>query len=257
VNHPNAGAAAMDVSSSPGARLRAVSRLLVTVAVVATMLVGTIAFTVTPAAAEQGFRNGAPPEGQVGDLPAPAGTVSYRDLVATGDVSTATTTDALNLRSGPSLEAAIQQVIPAGSTVEVTGAVENGFYPVTFREVAGFAHGDYLAIGDSEETDSATTDEGTGTSGGNSGGSIVQIIYNAAAMYGQNGDDMLRVATCESGLNPSAVNGSSNASGLFQFMPSTWATTPYAGEDIFNPVANAEAAAWMWANGRRGEWSCQ
>ena len=22
-------------------------------------------------------------------------------------------------------------------------------------------------------------------------------------------------------------------------------------------LANAEAAAWMWANGRRGEWSCQ
>lgn len=86
---------------------------------------------------------------------------------------------------------------------------------------------------------------------------IIQIIYAAADMYGQPREDMLRVARCESNLDPNAVNPSSNASGLFQFLPSTWETTPYADQDIFDPVANAEAAAWMWSEGRRGEWVCQ
>jgi uncharacterized protein YraI len=86
---------------------------------------------------------------------------------------------------------------------------------------------------------------------------IIQIIYAAADEFGQPREDMLRVARCESVLDPYAVNASSNASGLFQFLPSTWATTPYADQDIFDPVANAEAAAWMWDNGRRNEWTCQ
>ncbi len=86
---------------------------------------------------------------------------------------------------------------------------------------------------------------------------IIQIIYAAADQYGQPREDMLRVARCESVLDPNAVNASSNASGLFQFLPSTWETTPYADQDIFDPVANAQAAAWMWSEGRRGEWVCQ
>ena len=54
-----------------------------------------------------------------------------------------------------------------------------------------------------------------------------------------------------------AVNPYSNASGLFQFLPGTWKTTPFADQDIFDPTANAEAAAWMWSVGRRNEWTCQ
>ncbi len=259
LNHPNAGAAAKDMSSTPLARMRAISRSLMTVAVVATMLAGTIAFTASSAVAEQGPRNGAPPEGQVDDQPSSVANAPEDDQAATSDLSTATTTEALNLRSGPSLEAAVQQVMPAGSTVQVTGAVDNGFYPVMFQGVAGFSHGDFLAIGADEASAAGTVTTDADVVGSDNAGAtdIVQIIYNAAAMYGQSGDDMLRVASCESGLNPNAVNGSSNASGLFQFLPSTWATTPYAGADIFDPVANAEAAAWMWANGRRGEWVCQ
>lgn len=86
---------------------------------------------------------------------------------------------------------------------------------------------------------------------------IIGIIYAAADRYGQPREDMLRVARCESNLNPNAVNPTSQASGLFQFLPSTWETTPYADQNIFDPVANANAAAWMWDNGRRNEWVCQ
>jgi hypothetical protein len=89
-----------------------------------------------------------------------------------------------------------------------------------------------------------------------SGNDIIAIITAAARRYGQSPSAMNAVARCESSLNPRAVNRSSGASGLFQFMPSTWRTTPYANQSIFDPVASANAAAWMWSVGRRGEWAC-
>ncbi len=91
--------------------------------------------------------------------------------------------------------------------------------------------------------------------GGNS--NVVNIITAAANRYGQSSEAMIRVARCESSLNPNAVNRSSGASGLFQFMPGTWRTTPYANANIFNAESNANAAAWMWSVGRRNEWVCQ
>ena len=86
---------------------------------------------------------------------------------------------------------------------------------------------------------------------------MVAIIYAAADAYGQSRADMLRVAACESNLDPYAVNEAGGSYGLFQFIPSTWGSTPYADQGIFDPVANANAAAWMWSVGRRGEWVCQ
>ncbi|HEU5433633.1 MAG TPA: SH3 domain-containing protein, partial [Thermomicrobiales bacterium] len=44
---------------------------------------------------------------------------------------------------------------------------------------------------------------------------VIGIITDAAHQYGQNSDDMVRVARCESGLNPSAVGGGQYY-GLFQ-----------------------------------------
>lgn len=163
----------------------------------------------------------------------------------TGDGGGSATVDsALNLRTGPGTSYDIILVMPGGADVELTGDQANGFYGVIYDGNRGWAYGDYLNFGG-------------GGSGGSSSDDIVAIIYAAAARYGQNGDDMLRVAECESGLDPSQVTPPYNASGLFQFLPGTWATTPYADQDIFDPVANANAAAWMWSVGRRGEWVCQ
>jgi hypothetical protein len=74
--------------------------------------------------------------------------------------------------------------------------------------------------------------------------------YAAAAMA---------VASCESGLNPNAYNSSSGASGVFQFLPSTWRTTPYAGYSPFNAWANIHAARSVFVRDGYswGEWSCQ
>jgi soluble lytic murein transglycosylase-like protein len=86
---------------------------------------------------------------------------------------------------------------------------------------------------------------------------IVDIINEAANNYGQSSDDMLRVARCESGLNPNAVGGGGAYHGLFQFVPSTFASTPYGQYDIYDPWANANAAAWSWSEGGKGSWVCQ
>jgi len=86
---------------------------------------------------------------------------------------------------------------------------------------------------------------------------IVDIINEAADNYGQSREDMLRVARCESGLDPHAVGGGGAYHGLFQFVPSTFAGTPYGQYDIYDPWANANAAGWMWAEGQKSSWVCQ
>lgn len=49
--------------------------------------------------------------------------------------------------------------------------------------------------------------------------------------------------------------GGSGASGPAQFMPGTWAGTPFVQLDIFNVHAQAMATGYMWRAGRRGEWA--
>ena len=67
----------------------------------------------------------------------------------------------------------------------------------------------------------------------------------------------LRVAKCESGYNPLATNPYSGAAGLFQFLPSTWARTPYAAQSIYSAQANAAAAAWLYRQDLGAAWSCK
>ena len=129
--------------------------------------------------------------------------------------------------------------------------MEGGFQRVTYKEEIGWIADEYLETpADPEpEPDSHGTAE-------YSQREIVRIIYDAADRYDQSRSDMLRVAECESNLDPYAVNPSGSY-GLFQFIRSTWESTPYGHRDIFDPEANANAAAWMWSEGRKSEWVCQ
>ena len=86
---------------------------------------------------------------------------------------------------------------------------------------------------------------------------ILRYIKDAARKYGQSESAMVRVARCESNLDPCAVNNSGPYYGLFQFLKSTWKSTPYGNEDIFDPKAQALATAWMWKRGRKNEWACK
>src|SRR5256886_13047647 len=89
---------------------------------------------------------------------------------------------------------------------------------------------------------------------------IEAIIRDAAAAQGADAEQLVRVAYCESRLNPGAYNAS-GASGLFQFLPSTWAANSgragYAGASVFDPVAAANVAAWMFARGQAAQWVCR
>jgi uncharacterized protein YraI len=166
-------------------------------------------------------------------------------------IDTKVTTAALNLRSGPGTSYGVVVVIPSGTEVGITGGAQNGFLPVRWGSRNGYASASYLA-----EPGSTTPPPSSGNA---SEQEIIQIIYDAADRWGQPRADMLRVARCESGLNPNAVNRSSGASGLFQFMPGTFAFTPNGkrGESIFSAWSSADAAGWMWANGMRNHWACQ
>ena len=210
------------------------------------------------------------------------------DVSNDGATGTAVVIDgALNLRSGASTSSSVITVMPGNAQVELTGETSNGFAGVTYNGTAGWAFAEFIsqnAAPAPEPTDvpvtpapqptevpvtpaptdvpaqpTAVPDSGNvdGNGDGNGESGIVSIIYAAADRYGQSREDMLRVATCESNLDPSAVNSSSGASGLFQFMPSTFASTPYADQSIFDATASANAAGWMWSVGRRNEWECQ
>ena len=60
--------------------------------------------------------------------------------------TTATTTDDLNFRDGPSLTASVLAVIPVGATVTLRGQTTNGFVAVTWNGRAGWVFGTYLSI---------------------------------------------------------------------------------------------------------------
>jgi uncharacterized protein YraI len=245
---------------------------------------------------EQGYSHGDYISGVASSAPAPADQdAAAPESVPVGDVATGTATvvgGRLYIRNGPGLDAAVVTVISDGAVVELRGDAQNNYYPISYDGNTGWVSADFLALEGAAPAAPATeapateapaevpvtevpteapatevpteapateapTEPVVDGSDGYTEDEIIQIIYAAADQYGQPREDMLRVARCESVLDPNAVNPSSNASGLFQFLPSTWATTPYAEQDIFDPVANAEAAAWMWDNGRRGEWTCQ
>ncbi|MFT4038765.1 MAG: SH3 domain-containing protein [Thermomicrobiales bacterium] len=158
----------------------------------------------------------------------------------------------LSLRAGPSANEEPIVVVPAGSRVILTGVMEGDFQRVTYGDYVGWISNSFLENPDNP----APNGQGTGKQENYSRKQIVKYINAAADKYGQDRGAMLRVATCESNLDPYAVNPSGSY-GLFQFIRSTWKSTPYGDQDIFDPQANANAAAWMWKQGRKSEWVCQ
>jgi transglycosylase-like protein with SLT domain len=98
---------------------------------------------------------------------------------------------------------------------------------------------------------------GTGTftpppgSGGDGLAAIQAVFANSPGLSWA-----LRVANCESHYNPLAVNRYSGASGLFQFMPSTW-NANFPGQNIWDPYAQARAALVFYNAGRQSAWTCK
>lgn len=87
---------------------------------------------------------------------------------------------------------------------------------------------------------------------------VMHALRIAAAIYGVPLAQMVAQASCESHLNPRAKNTSSTASGLLQFLDSTWTRAGLPGFSVFDPYANAIAAARLvHTDGSWREWSCQ
>jgi soluble lytic murein transglycosylase-like protein len=90
---------------------------------------------------------------------------------------------------------------------------------------------------------------------------IASIVRAAADRWGADPDTLLRVAWCESRYNPSAYNHASGATGLFQFMPATFARNSaragFGDASIWDPVASANTAAYMFAIGQARQWACK
>lgn len=89
------------------------------------------------------------------------------------------------------------------------------------------------------------------------GGSYTNMIYQVfGSAYGPGA---VNVAMCESTMNPNAYNSVLGASGLFQIIPSTFASTSYAGQSVFDPMVNIEAAHEIFARDGYSwsEWSCR
>ena len=152
----------------------------------------------------------------------------------------------LEVRTAASADAETIGAIGKGEPVAAAGEAADGFLRVAFGDGEGWVAADKL------QAPKAPPAKGDYTRA-----EIKRIIYAAADRYGQNREEMLRVARCESDLIPDAVNAVGGSYGIFQFKPLTWARTPYAEYDIFDPVANAMAAAWLWSQGGKVEWVCQ
>lgn len=73
---------------------------------------------------------------------------------------------------------------------------------------------------------------------------VIQLIKDYSARYGINSATPLCIAKMESGYNQFSKNKSSTASGVFQYLTSTWRGTDEgrAGLSVFDADANVRAA---------------
>jgi hypothetical protein len=85
---------------------------------------------------------------------------------------------------------------------------------------------------------------------------VVADITAAAQRYGVSVAWMLRTANCESHFHWNSVNPSGPYIGVFQFLMSTFIANGGTAATIWDPVAQANIAAKMFANGQSHEWSC-
>ena len=197
-------------------------------------------------------------------------------LVASGDIIRVVRVTAADTVVREEIPFAVQTVndatVPVGKTVVATagvaGQVENT-YRVTTADgvqesrtlivtvhlsdpVAEVRHVGTMVVATPKPITTTTVSYGSGD--------IQSIIVAAANRFGVDPNWLLRIAKCESGFNPNAYNPS-GASGLFQFMPATFAANSvragYAGASIWDPVASANTAAYMFSRNQSGQWVCK
>jgi len=94
-------------------------------------------------------------------------------------------------------------------------------------------------------------------------GTVRHAIYDSALTFGLPYPVLLKVAQCESALNPHASNGSHF--GLFQFAPDTFkraagqlrANTGVSARSYWNPLDASYVAGYLFATGQSSSWTCE
>jgi len=86
---------------------------------------------------------------------------------------------------------------------------------------------------------------------------VIQLIKDYSALYAISPDVPLRVAVCESGYNQFSKNRNSTASGVFQYIHSTWTHTESGllGISPFDADANVHMAIKSIASGGISNWA--
>jgi hypothetical protein len=85
---------------------------------------------------------------------------------------------------------------------------------------------------------------------------VVADITAAAQHWGVSVAWMLKTANCESHFHWNSVNPRGPYIGVFQFLMSTFIANGGTAATIWDPAAQANIAAKMFAHGQSGEWSC-
>ena len=75
--------------------------------------------------------------------------------------ATATTTSSLNVRSGPSKDYDVIQLLDAGTTVTITGKTETGWYQIQLDNQTGFVYSKYVTTPVEITEEETTKDEGS------------------------------------------------------------------------------------------------
>lgn len=135
---------------------------------------------------------------------------------ASGD--TARTNDALNLRSGPGTSYDVITVIPAGSSVTITGGADSDFVPVDFDGMSGWVAQQYLSAGGSP---AETTDDVNFRTGPSLGSDVIRVI--------EPGRTILVTGDAVDGFYPVDFDGESG-----------WVSTDYVSIGSETPVTPSE-----------------
>lgn len=180
---------------------------------------------------------------QLGAQPTPTTPSGQTTTVADGP---------LNLRSGPGTTYSVLALMPTGATVTITGALQNGFYPLIYNGTAGYAAAAYLQIGTGPTPTPPTTQTAWTTanlnlrSGPSTSNSVLLVI--------PNGSQIAITGALTSGFYPVRYNGTNGyaSSDYITFTgpgPLPTPTTPPVGGNIIWPVSGG---AWEVLQGYNG-----
>ena len=88
--------------------------------------------------------------------------------------------------------------------------------------------------------------------------SIEEMIEQSAKDYGVDVGLAKRIAFAESGYNPNAKNAHSSASGIYQFLSSSWQTysvkAGMGGADVFDAGSNIKVAMYVLSTVGTSPW---